>query len=350
MMQINVGNRTIGPASPCFIAAEIGINHGGDIALARRMIDAAADAGADAVKFQNYRTEDFISDRTLTYEYLSRGQPVVESQFDMFKRCELRPENLVALAQHCENRDVIFFSTPTSEAGIADLVRSGAPLLKNGSDYLVHLPLIRAMARSGLPTVLSTGMATIGEIEDAVIAFREAGGRELVLLHCTSTYPTPDQDANLRKIPTLARMFGCPVGFSDHTWGSVAAVGAVTLGACFVEKHFTTDRDLPGPDHRFSSDPTEFRALVDAVRRVETCLGTPAIGPTPSETQGRMNFRLSCVAATDLESGRALQPGDIAFRRPAGGLAPKLAEQLYGRRLAGAVRIGHLFSEADFGD
>jgi N-acetylneuraminate synthase/N,N'-diacetyllegionaminate synthase len=226
MTQINIGGRTIGRGAPCFIAAEIGVNHNGDVALARRMIDAAADAGADAVKFQNYRTEDFISDRSLTYEYVSRGKTVVESQFDMFKRCELRPEDLAALARHCEKKGVVFFSTPTSEAGIADLVRAGAPLLKNGSDYLVHLPLIRAMARSGLPTVLSTGMATLAEIEDAVIAFREAGGRDLVLLHCTSAYPTADADAHLRKIPTLATAFGCPVGFSDHTWGTVAAVGA----------------------------------------------------------------------------------------------------------------------------
>jgi N,N'-diacetyllegionaminate synthase len=350
MTQIRVGDRVIGTSAPCFVAAEIGINHNGDVALARRMIDAAAESGADAVKFQNYRTEDFLSDRSLSYEYLSNGKTVVESQFDMFKRCELRPEDLITLARHCESRGVIFFSTPTSEAGIADLARAGAPLLKNGSDYLVHLPLIRAMARSTLPTVLSTGMATIDEIEDAVNAFREAGGRELVLLHCTSAYPTPDQDANLRKIPTLASTFGCPVGFSDHTWGTVAAAGAITLGACFIEKHFTIDRGLPGPDQRFSSDPAEFRALVDTVRRVEACLGTPIVGPTSSEAEGRKNYRLSCVAATDLESGRVLQAGDIAFRRPAGGFPPKLADRLHGRRLAGAVKIGHPFSEADFRD
>ena len=350
MTQIKVGNRIIGIGSRCFIAAEIGINHNGDVELAKRMIDAAADAGADAVKFQNYRTEDFVSDRAPTYEYVSQGRKVIESQFDMFKRCELRSGDFLALARHCESRGVVFFSTPTSEAGIADLVRAGAPLLKNGSDYLVHLPLIRAMARSGLPTVLSTGMATIGEIEDAVTAFREAGGRELILLHCTSAYPTPDQDANLRKIPTLASTFGCHVGFSDHTWGTVAAAGAVSLGACFIEKHFTINRDLPGPDQRFSSDPAEFRALVNTVRRVEACLGTPVVGPTESEAQGRSNYRLSCVAATDLASGRVLLPEDIAFRRPAGGMPPKLVEKLHGRRLASAVKIGHAFSEADFHD
>lgn len=335
---------------PCFIAAEIGINHNGDVALARRMIDAAAESGADAVKFQNYRTEDFLSDRRLTYEYVSQGKPVSESQYDMFKRCELRPEDLATLARYCESRDVVFFSTPTSEVGIEDLVRAGAPLLKNGSDYLVHLPLIRAMARTGLPTVLSTGMATIGEIEDGVTAFRDAGGKDLVLLHCTSAYPTPDADIHLRKIPTLAAAFGCPVGFSDHSAGTIAAIGAVALGACFVEKHFTIDRDLPGPDQRFSSDPAEFRALVEAVRRTEAGLGTAIVGPTSSEAAGRQTYRLSCVASTNLDHGRVLQSGDIAFRRPAGGLPPKHAARLHGRRLGAAVGIGHVFSEADFAD
>ena len=188
---IDISGRSIGPGAPCFIAAEIGINHNGDIQLAHNMIDVAADAGADAVKFQNYRTEDFLSGRELTYTYISQGHEVTESQWDMFKRCELGAEALAELRRHCECRNLVFFSTPTSEAGIEQLVRLGAHLLKNGSDYLVHLPLIRKMAQSGLPTVLSTGMATVEEIDDAVQAFRNAGGRDLILLHCTSSYPPP---------------------------------------------------------------------------------------------------------------------------------------------------------------
>jgi N-acetylneuraminate synthase/N,N'-diacetyllegionaminate synthase len=348
MTPIKVGNRLIGPGAPCFIAAEVGINHNGDMQLARRAIDAAADAGADGVKFQNFRTEDFISDRSLTYEYVSQGKTVVESQWDMFKRNELKPEDLEGLARYCERRGVVFFSTPSSRSGIDDLVRVGAPLLKNGSDYLVNLPLIRAMAQSGLPVVLSTGMATLGEIEDAVNTFRGSGGRDLVLLHCTSAYPTPDADTNLRKIPTLARAFDCPVGFSDHTWGTVAAGAAIALGACFVEKHFTIDRNLPGPDHRFSSDPAELRALVETVRRTERCLGTESVGPTPSEAEGRQQYRLSCVAADDFPSGKVLQMDDVAFRRPATGLPPKFVDRLIGRKLAIAVKRGHPLSDADF--
>ena len=261
MRVVRVGERLVGEGQPCFLAAEVGINHNGDMDLAHRSIDAAAEAGADAVKFQNYHTEDFVSDRSLTYEYVSQGKTVVESQYDMFKRCELAAAQLRELREHCDRRGVVFFSTPTSEKGIQELLELGVPLLKNGSDYLVNLSLIRAMARTALPTVISTGMATLDDVKDAVEAFRGAGGKDLVLLHCTSSYPTPPGDVHLRKISALSAAFDCAVGFSDHTNGTVAAIGSVALGACMIEKHFTLDKNLPGPDHRFSADPGELRML-----------------------------------------------------------------------------------------
>lgn len=260
MKVVRIGKRLVGEGQPCFLAAEVGINHNGDMDLAHRCIDAAAEAGADAVKFQNYHTEDFLSDRSLTYEYVSQGKTVVEPQYDMFKRCELAPASLRELCEHCDQRSVIFFSTPMSEKGIDELVDVGSPLLKNGSDCLVHLPLIRAMARTGLPTVISTGMATLEDMKDAVEAFRQAGGRDLILLHCTSSYPTPPADVHLRKIAALSAAFDCVAGLSDHTDGTVAAIGAVALGACMIEKHFTLGKNLPGPDHRFSADPGNFGA------------------------------------------------------------------------------------------
>jgi N,N'-diacetyllegionaminate synthase len=343
MKLIQAGAKYIGSEQPCFIAAEIGINHNGDMLLAKRMIDAAVDAGADAVKFQNYRTEDFLSDRALTYTYESQGKQVTEPQFDMFKRCELSVPQLKELLQHCESRGVVFFSTPTGEDGIRDLMEAGAPLLKNGSDYLTHLPLIRSMARTGLPTILSTGMATLEEIADAVTAFREAGGTELLILHCTSSYPTPATEVNLRKITTLATTFGCPVGFSDHSWGATAALGAVVLGACFIEKHFTLDKNLPGPDHRFSSDPKEFRELVVLVRELEQNLGDARIGPAPSEIGNRRDFRLSCVASRDLSAGHVIGSSDIAFSRPGDGLSPINEKLLVGRRIRLALARGSIF-------
>lgn len=348
MMRIPVGSRWLGEGEPCFVAAEIGINHNGDLELAHRMIDAAAAAGADGVKFQNYRTEDFLSDRRLTYEYEVEGRRVVEPQFDMFKRCELPPDALRGFREHCDDRGVVFFSTPTSSAGIADLLAAGAPLLKNGSDLLTHLPIIRAMAKTGVPTVLSTGMATIAEIDDAVRAFRNAGGAALILLHCTSSYPTPDQDVHLRKIPTMAQLFGCPVGFSDHTDGIVAAVGARVLGACVIEKHFTLDKTMAGPDHAFSASPAELRALVDGVRRVERSLGCPALGPTAAEQASRRDFRVSCVAARDLAGGAVLAEGDVALRRPGTGLPAAALDWIVGRRLGRAVTMGNPLVPDDF--
>lgn len=342
-----VGRRMIGPGEPVFLAAEIGINHNGDMDLARRTIEAAAKAGADAVKFQNYVTEDFVLDRALTYRYLSQGREVEEPQYDMFKRCELSFDQLRQLREHCEACGLAFFSTPTSEAGIAQLAELGAPLLKNGSDFLTHLPVVRAMARTGIPTVLSTGMATTGEIADAVDAFRQTGGTDLLLLHCTSSYPTPAVDVHLRKLPALSMAFGCPVGLSDHTEGVTAALGATVLGACMVEKHFTLDRNLPGPDHRFSSDPQEFAELVRAVRTLECQLGQPVLGPTPSEALGRRSFRISCAAARDMAAGERITPQDILFLRPGTGIPPAQAEWLSGRTLARAVAARQVFSMGD---
>jgi N,N'-diacetyllegionaminate synthase len=326
------------------LVAEVGINHNGDLDLARKSIESASQAGAKAVKFQNYRTEEFLSDRTLTYEYISQGDKVVESQFDMFKRCELKREWLPALKETCDQYNVLFLSTPTGKEGLQDLIRVGVPMLKNGSDCLQHIPLIQAMAQTGLPTIISTGMGSFEDIREAVEAYREAGGKDLILMHCTSVYPTPPADVNLRKIPALARAFNCPVGLSDHSAGVVAALGAVALGVRIIEKHFTVDRNLPGPDHRFSSDPAELKLLVHAVRELETCLGSELIAAASAESHGRVQYRLSCVAARDLPAGHVLTEADIAFRRPGYGLPPKEFAKLLGRRLPGPVENGYIFT------
>lgn len=348
MKTVRIGDRLVGPGRPCLIAAEVGLNHNGDFDRAVDLIDAAAHAGADAVKFQNYRTEDFLGDRSLTYRYRSQGRDVEESQWEMFKRCEMPDDWLRKLRGYCEGRRLLFFSTPTSAAGVAALVAAKAPMLKNGSDCLGHVPLVQAMGRSGLPTILSTGMATLAEVDDAVRTFRAAGGRDLLLLQCTSAYPTPPADVHLRKLPALAAAFECPVGLSDHTQGYVAAVGAVALGACFLEKHFTLDRNLPGPDHWFSADPAELADYVAAVRTLEQNLGNSAIGPTPAEAEARRGYRLSCVAARALRAGETLDVADIAFRRPGTGLPPGAASWIVGLAPTRDVPQGHVFQTSDF--
>jgi len=328
-----------------FIVAEVGINHNGDMILARDSIFAAAEAGADSVKFQNYKTEDFITNRDLVFEYRSQGKSVKEPQYDLFKRCELTRDQLEYLKQQCDSAGVLFHSTPTSVEGIEDLRAIGCQLLKNGSDYLTNLGLVRAMGESGLKTVLSTGMATLSEIDDAVRAFRETGNQELLLLHCTSSYPTPADDVNLARISTLRQAFNVEVGLSDHTKGTTAAIGATILGARWIEKHFTLSKDLPGPDHWFSMDAPEMRQLVTSVREAEKMLGSSAVGPTPSESLGRRDFRLSCVAARDIEKGESIKRVDIAFQRPGDGFAPIYEGMLVGLKLAKAIKKGQSFKK-----
>jgi sialic acid synthase SpsE len=345
---VRIGGHEVGAGQPCYVIAEIGINHNGDMALAERSIAAAAAAGADAVKFQNYRTEDFISDRSLTYSYVSQGKPCEEAQFDLFKRCELSPAALRALRQVAAQHNLDFVSTPTGPQGVDDLAALGAAAVKNGSDYLGNVALIRHMARSGLPTILSVGMATLAEVDDAVRSFREAGGTDLVLLHCVSIYPAPASSLHLRKIPAMAAAFGCPIGFSDHTEGIVAAAAAVAIGAAVVEKHFTLDRTLPGPDHAMSCDPQTLAELVRAVRDTQVALGSGALGYSEEEAAPRQQHRLSCVAADDLPCGHRLREQDIAFRRPGSGIPPAMVAGLLGRSLSSAVRRGQVLGWTDF--
>jgi N-acetylneuraminate synthase/N,N'-diacetyllegionaminate synthase len=332
----------------CLIIAEIGINHNGDMRLAAESIRAAKSAGADIVKFQNYYTEDFISDHKLQYTYVSEGKEITESQFNMFKRYELSDTQVLELAEICRHESILFSSTPSNEKGIAVLQKAKVAYLKNGSDYLTNLFLIQAMARTHIPTILSTGMATLAEIDDAVRAFYNAGGNDLTLLHCTSSYPTPNEDTNLRKIPVLQATFACSVGFSDHTNGITAAIGAVILGATIIEKHFTLDKKLPGPDHAFSCDPAELTALVRAVHTVEAQLGESHLGFTEGEKQSRQQFTLSCVANSDLPSGHKICVQDIQYRRPGTGVRPKYAEWLIGRTLRSDISKGQPFQLDDF--
>ena len=346
---IKVSNKFIGPDAPCFVAAEIGLNHNGNMDLALKTIDAAVEAGADAVKFQNYHTEDFLLDKKLTYTYTSQGKEITETQFEMFKRYELSFKKLKLLKEYCDQRGIIFFSTPTSKRGIDDLVKLKTPLLKNGSDFLVNLDIIQDMARTGIPTIISTGMATVAEIDNAVRAFEQAGGSELIILHCISSYPTPADQVHLNKITSLQNTFGYPVGFSDHTWGTVSAIGAVVLGACFIEKHFTLDKKLPGPDHRFSSDLQEFRELIKGIRTIEKNLGFAKLGPALDEEHGRKNCRLSCVINKNLPEGSIISKDDISYSRPSGGLAPELAYLTFNKKLNRTMYKGEQITLNDVG-
>jgi N,N'-diacetyllegionaminate synthase len=328
-----------------FVIAEAGVNHNGSLDLAIQLVEAARDAGADAVKFQTFRAEDVVTPQAVTADY-QRSNTGETSQFDMIKKLELSEAEHVRLAKHSEQQGIEFFSTPFSEDAVAMLVRLGVKRLKLPSGEITNKPLLECAADTGLPLLMSSGMATMEEVMHAVgwIAARwKAAGRpapgpeNLSLLHCTSAYPAPANALNLRAMLTMAQASGLPVGYSDHSQGIEAALAAVALGATVIEKHLTLDRNLPGPDHLASSDPQEFAAMVRGIRSVESMLGDGVKQPQPIEQNTRDVARRSVVIVRDLPRGHKLVDADLALRRPGTGIAPDQLASLLGRKLASDI-------------
>ena len=330
MSEIEIAGRRIGAGHPCFIIAEAGVNHNGSLELALRLVDAAAEAGADAVKFQTWITELLVSPDAQLADYQRANTGRDESQFAMLKALELGHADFREIQAHCRRRGILFLSTPDEEQSADFLDRLGMPLLKVGSGELDNHRFLRHLAGKGRPIVLSTGMSELSEVEAAVAALGDA---PFALLHCVSDYPAAAADCNLRAMDKLAARFRCPVGFSDHTMGLHIAVAAVALGACIVEKHLTLDCEMPGPDHRCSLPPTEFRAMVAAIRETESALGDGIKRPTASERATREIVRKKLVASRDLRAGEILRESDIDLRRSTGGLPACALHRTIGRRL-----------------
>jgi N,N'-diacetyllegionaminate synthase len=338
---IPVGGHQIGGAR-CFVIAEAGVNHNGDLGLARRLVDAAADAGADAVKFQTFRTGALVSAAAPKARYQVETTGGGESQQAMLARLELSAEAHAALMQHAARRGLVFFSTPFDEAS-ADLLEGlGVDLFKVPSGEVTNVPLLRHIAAKGRPVLLSTGMCTLDEVAAAVATIRAAGDPPLAILHCVSAYPAPAEDTNLKAMDTLRARFDCPVGLSDHSLGIEIALAAVARGAALLEKHVTLDRTLPGPDHRASLEPADFAALVRGVRAVESALGDGVKRPMPSELDTRAVARRSLVAARALAAGHRLGPDDIAIKRPGTGIPPADMDRVLGQRLRRGVAADEL--------
>lgn len=338
---ITLGDRRVGSGHPCLVIAEAGVNHNGDLRRAHSLVDAAADAGADAVKFQTFRVEDLVSDAAAAAPYQQeRG---ATSQAEMLRALRLPDGTWQELADHAAQRGLLFLSTAFDEASLEELLAVGVPALKVPSGELDHLNLIASLARRGLPLILSTGLATLEEVEAAVEAAAPAPG--IALLHCVTAYPTPVAASNLRAIATLAERFAVPVGWSDHTEGAVTAVAAVALGASILEKHLTTDRTLPGPDHAASADPNVFAAYVAAIRDAEASLGDGVKRPAEMELENRAHARRSYHAIRDLAPGETLTADDVRLLRPATGLPP--AARVVGRVVARPVAAGRSLTEAD---
>ncbi len=317
-----IGARAVGGGRPCFVIAEAGVNHDGDMEVARALIDAAAKVGADAVKFQSFRADALVTATAPKAEYQKRSTGSSEYQKDMLRRLELDAAQHRALADHCRTRGIVFMSSPFDEGSADLLARLGVPAFKIPSGEITNLSLLAHIAAHGKPVILSTGMARLEEVGAAVIALEAGGADGIVLLHCVSNYPADPADANLRAIETMARTFSRPVGYSDHTLGAEVALAAVALGACVIEKHITLDRDRPGPDHSASMEPNDFAAMVAAIRKVESALGDGRKEPAASEAAIAEVARRSLVAATDIPAGAVIADAMIVARRPGTGIAP----------------------------
>jgi N,N'-diacetyllegionaminate synthase len=335
-----VGQRDIGAGAPCFVIAEAGVNHNGDVALAHRLIDAAREAGADAVKFQSFKAERMVTADAPKAEYQMRSTDAGESQLAMLRRLELAADDFAALKAHCEQCGVTFLSTPFEEESADMLERIGVQAFKLPSGELTNLSFLRHVARKGRPIILSTGMSEMDEVAAALQAIAGAGPAPLALLHCTSAYPADPAESNLRAMATLSDAFGLPVGFSDHTPGIAVAIAAAALGAAIIEKHFTLDRHLPGPDHTSSLDPSELAALVAGIRAAQSALGDGVKRRQPGEADTARVARKSLVALRDLAPGTVIEAGMIVAMRPGTGISPAMLASVEGRRVARPVAAG----------
>ena len=337
---INIAGQIIGIDQPCFIIAEAGVNHNGDLELARKLVDAAVSAGANAVKFQTFVADRLVTTAAPKAEYQKETTETTESQWEMIHRLELSKESHQALMRYCQDKEILFMSSPFDELSADLLDELGLPVFKIPSGEITNLPYLRHVARKQKPLIISTGMSYLSEVESAVLAIEEEQNHDYALLQCTSNYPADPADVNLAAMDTMARAFGVPVGYSDHTRGIEVPLAAVALGARIVEKHLTTDRTLPGPDHRASLEPLAFRSMVQSIRLVESALGDGRKVPAPSEAAIAAVARKSLFAAKDIPTGSILTDDLVAIMRPGTGLPPTMLKYIVGRAVRNSIPNG----------
>ncbi|HEX6534318.1 MAG TPA: N-acetylneuraminate synthase family protein [Gemmatimonadaceae bacterium] len=333
MEKLNIAGRLIGPGEPPYIIAEIGANHNGDMALCRRLIDSAKACGADAVKFQSWTKRSLISraEFARNTRYVTDNAPTLEQAVEQY---QLSGEEHREIACYSADRGITFFSSCFSPEEVDLLESLDAPAYKIASMDVNHLPLLEYVARTRKPIVLSTGMATLGEVERALDVLRRNGTTQVALLHCVSVYPCPPELVSLRTMKTWERAFDVPVGYSDHTLGTAVPLAAVALGACMIEKHFTIDKGLEGWDHGISADPAELAAVVEGSRAVFAALGEERRTVPQVEIEKRKTFRRRMVARRDMKRGEILSAADVDFKRPGTGIQPDELAYVIGRPLA----------------
>jgi N-acetylneuraminate synthase/N,N'-diacetyllegionaminate synthase len=348
-MEIKIGEKLIGKGKPCFIIAEAGVNHNGSFGLAKKFVDAAKKAGADAVKFQTFKTEKIVTPQARQAKYQTKNTGKNESQYEMLKKLELSYSDFEKLKKYCDKTGIIFLSTPHSCREDVDLVAKLCPAIKIGSGDLTNTPILKYVATKKLPIILPTGMATMKEVKEAVDAIFPVN-KKLILLHCTTNYPTPLSEVNLRAILSMKKKFGLLTGYSDHTSGINVSLAAVALGACVIEKHFTLDRNMEGPDHKASLEPSELKEMVLGIRDVEKrlkekqnvkeiirelgiqeALGDGVKKPTLSEIEIAKVARKSVIACKDIDKGSIIKEDSIIIKRPGIGIKPKYFSKIVGK-------------------
>ena len=328
---IKINNRKIGKNQPVLIIAEAGVNHNGSLRLAKKMVATAKKTGADAIKFQTFKAEDLVLRHAPKAEYQKKTVPG-KSQFEMLKELELSETEFEELFNYCKKQKIIFLSTPFDFKSAEFLYKLGVSAFKIGSGDLTNLPLLTQVARYRKPVILSTGMATLEEVKEAVRTIYLSGNKKLILLHCTSNYPAKYRDVNLRAMDTLKQRFNIIVGYSDHTQGIEVTIAAVAKEACVIERHFTLDKTLPGPDHKASLEPDEFREMVSSIRNIEKALGRSTKKPTKTELRIKKVIRKSIVATKDIPKRMKITKKMLAIKRPGTGIKPKYLDQLIGRQ------------------
>lgn len=329
----------------CFIIAEAGVNHNGDIELAKKLIDVAVYAQADAVKFQTFRAEKTIATKTPRATYQKNNMPeITETQLEMVKKLELKFDDFKILKEYCDNKGIMFLSTPFDFESV-DILEPLVPMYKIASGEIVNIPFLKYIASKRKPMIISTGMSTLGEIEEAINAIDSVDSSiNKTLLHCTTNYPTLFEEVNLNAMLTLKEAFKLPVGYSDHTLGIEIPISAVALGAKVIEKHFTLDRNLPGPDHKASLEPNELKAMVKAIRNVEMAMGNGIKKPNKSEIEIMKVARKCLVAGRDIEKGEVLKEEDIEIKRAGIGIQPKFKDIIVGMKINKSIKRDEPFN------
>lgn len=305
-----------------FVIAEAGVNHNGSLELAKKLVDAAKDAGADCVKFQTFVSKNIVSKNAVKAEYQKQQTEPEESQYDMLKKLELSFNEFVKLNDYCKSKDIEFMSTAFDFDSIDFLDSLEMSTWKIPSGDITNLPYLIKIAKLNKPVILSTGMSTMEDIRSAIKALKENGVAELTVLHCTTEYPTPFEDVNLNAMNTIMEEFGVKVGYSDHTKGIEVPIAAVALGATVIEKHFTLDRNMEGPDHKASLEPNELKAMVDSIRHIELALGNGMKQPAESEKKNMAVARKSIIASKEIKSGEIFTEENLTVKRPGDGISP----------------------------